>query len=106
MSIYEFDEFGNNSGNYFSPFSNIQGTYGGLDSKGNVTGTVNPVAMAKEATNNIISQSVTPHFRLDYAISKRVFYRQLSMCSLTSTTQRIKAFYPKQQQDVYQLNLL
>jgi TonB-linked SusC/RagA family outer membrane protein len=72
MSIYEFDEYGNNSGNYFSPFSNIQGSYLGLDSKGNVIGTVNPVAMANEASNNIISQRVTPHFRLDYAIKKDI----------------------------------
>ena len=72
MSIYEFDEYGNNSGNYFSPFSNIQGSYNGLDDKGRVIGTVNPVAMANEASNNIISQRVTPHFKLDYAILKNI----------------------------------
>ncbi|MEI9808543.1 MAG: hypothetical protein WDO16_12100 [Bacteroidota bacterium] len=72
MSIYEYDEYGNNTGNYFSPFSNIQGSYGGLDNKGKVIGTVNPVAMANEATNNIISQRVTPHFRLEYAILKDI----------------------------------
>jgi TonB-linked SusC/RagA family outer membrane protein len=72
MSIYEFDEFGNNSGNYFSPFSNIQGSYTGLDNRGNVLGTVNPVAMANEASNNIISQRVTPHFKLDYMIKKNI----------------------------------
>lgn len=69
MSIYEYDEYGNNSGNYFSPFSNIQGIYGGLSS-GKVVGTVNPVAMAKEASNNIISQRVLPHFNINYAILK------------------------------------
>jgi TonB-linked SusC/RagA family outer membrane protein len=72
MSIYEYDEYGNFSGNYFSPASNIQGQYLGLDSKGNVQGTVNPVAMAREAKYNILSQRVTPHFRLDYAILKNV----------------------------------
>jgi TonB-linked SusC/RagA family outer membrane protein len=72
MSIYEYDEYGNNSGNYFSPFSNIQGSYTGLDDKGKIVGTVNPVAMANEAKNNIISQRVTPHFRLDYSIKKDV----------------------------------
>lgn len=71
MSIYEYDEFGNNSGNYFSPFSNIQGSYLGLSS-GKVSGTVNPVAMARNATNNIISQRVTPHFNLSYSVLKNV----------------------------------
>lgn len=71
MAIYEFDEYGNNTGNYFSPFSNIQGTYSGLSS-GKVSGTVNPVAMANEAKNNIITQRVTPHFNLNYAIKKNI----------------------------------
>ncbi len=72
MSIYEYDEFGNNSGNYFTPFSNIQGSYQGLDNKGKIIGTVNPVAMANLATNNIISQRVTPHFNLNYSILKNI----------------------------------
>jgi TonB-linked SusC/RagA family outer membrane protein len=73
MSIYEFDEFGNPSGNYFSPATNIQGQYLGIiNSKGEIGGTSNPVAMAKEAKNNIISQRVTPHFKLEYEILKKV----------------------------------
>jgi TonB-dependent SusC/RagA subfamily outer membrane receptor len=38
MSVYEYDEYGNNSGNYFSPFFNIQGAY---------PQTYNPVALLK-----------------------------------------------------------
>jgi TonB-linked SusC/RagA family outer membrane protein len=72
MSIYEYDEFGKLSGNYFTPATNIQGQYIGLDSKGNVSGTSNPVAMAHDAKNNIISQRVTPHFNLQYEILKKV----------------------------------
>ncbi|MEO7983312.1 MAG: SusC/RagA family TonB-linked outer membrane protein, partial [Bacteroidota bacterium] len=94
MSIYEFDEFGNNSGNYFSPFSNIQGAYGGLDSKGNVTGTVNPVAMANEATNNIISQRVTPHFKLDYAIRKNILQATFDVQFDINNTKN-KSFLPQ-----------
>ena len=55
MSIYEYDEYGNLSGNYFSPANNIQGQYIGVNSSGTVSGTSNPVAMAREAKNNIIS---------------------------------------------------
>jgi TonB-linked SusC/RagA family outer membrane protein len=72
MSIYEYDEFGNLSGNYFTPASNIQGFYQSLTSSGNVVGTANPVAMANDASNKIISQRVTPHFNLQYEILKKV----------------------------------
>ncbi len=94
MSIYEYDEYGNNTGNYFSPFSNIQGTYQGLDSKGNVIGTVNPVAMANEATNNIISQRITPHFKLDYAIKKNILQASFDVQFDINNTKN-KSFLPQ-----------
>jgi TonB-linked SusC/RagA family outer membrane protein len=72
MSIYEYDEFGNNSGNFFSPFQNIQGLYQGLSSRNEALGTLNPVAMAKEASNNILTNRVTPHFNIQYDIRKNV----------------------------------
>lgn len=72
MSIYEYDEFGNLSGNFFSPANNIQGQYIGLASNGTASGTFNPVAMAKLAKNNIVTQRVTPHFNLQYDIVKTV----------------------------------
>jgi TonB-linked SusC/RagA family outer membrane protein len=73
MSIYEYDEYGNLSGNYFTPPNNIQGQYLGIiNSKGEIGGTTNPVAMARDAKNNIISQRVTPHFNLQYEILKKV----------------------------------
>ncbi len=72
MSIYEYDEFGNLSGNFFTPATNIQGQYIGIASNTNITGTTNPVAMARDAKNNIISQRVTPHFNLQYEIFKKV----------------------------------
>ncbi|MDP4262677.1 MAG: SusC/RagA family TonB-linked outer membrane protein [Bacteroidota bacterium] len=94
MSIYEFDEYGNNSGNYFSPFSNIQGTYGGLDTKGNVIGTVNPVAMANDATNNIISQRVTPHFQLNYNVKKNILLATFDVQFDINNTKN-KSFLPQ-----------
>ncbi len=73
MSIYEYDEFGNLSGNYFSPANNIQGQYFGVNTAvAKYCGTINPVAIAKDAKNNIISQRVTPHFNLQYEILKKV----------------------------------
>ncbi len=72
MSIYEYDEYGNLSGNYFTPAFNIQGQYNGVNSKSELQGTANPLAMARQARNNIISQRVTPHFNLQYEILKKV----------------------------------
>lgn len=73
MSIYEYDEFGNKTPNFFSPATNIQGQYGGINlSNNNVIGTVNPVAMATDARYNIVTERVTPHFNLQYMILRNV----------------------------------
>ena len=74
MGLYEYDEYGQYSGNYFTPSSNIQGQFTFLNNKNEIVypGTVNPLAMAKNARNNVISQRVTPHFNLQYDIKKEV----------------------------------
>ena len=72
MSIYEYDEYGNFSGNYFTPAINIQGQYGGINNKNEVGGTINPLALARNAKNNVISKRVTPHFNLQYDLKKDV----------------------------------
>lgn len=72
MGIYEYDEYGNITPNYFSPQSNVQGLYLGLDSKGNVQGTVNPVAMARTATNKVVTDRVIPKFNIQYSIIPQV----------------------------------
>ncbi|OLY92798.1 TonB-linked outer membrane protein, SusC/RagA family [Cnuella takakiae] len=63
MSVYEYDEFGNRTPNFFSPAINIQGQY---------AGTYNPVAMALAAKNNILNDRVTPRFNLQYQIIPEV----------------------------------
>ncbi|RYE23358.1 MAG: SusC/RagA family TonB-linked outer membrane protein, partial [Sphingobacteriaceae bacterium] len=59
MSIYEYDEYGNKTPNYFSPAQNIQGQF---------PNTYNPVAMANSAINSTTSDRITPHFNLNYKI--------------------------------------
>ena len=66
MSIYEYDEFGNLTPNFFSPAFNVQGQYSGIDSRNRIVGTVNPVAMATDANSNITTERVTPHFNQQY----------------------------------------
>jgi TonB-linked SusC/RagA family outer membrane protein len=55
MSIYEYDERGNLTPNYFSPAANVQGTY---------AGTYNPLAMAELAINEQVENRIVPHFNL------------------------------------------
>lgn len=55
MSIYEYDEMGNLTPNYFSPAANVQGTY---------AGTYNPLAMADYAINDQIGDRIVPHFNV------------------------------------------
>jgi TonB-linked SusC/RagA family outer membrane protein len=59
MSVHEYDEFGNNTGNYFSPFFNIQGAY---------PVTYNPVALLKYGKSKNIGNRIRPVFNLQYDI--------------------------------------
>lgn len=63
MSIYEFNERGQQTPNYFSPASNIQGQY---------PNTYNPVALANAASNRLLTNRVTPHFNLEYTITPQI----------------------------------
>ncbi|MGN7787565.1 SusC/RagA family TonB-linked outer membrane protein [Niabella sp. 22666] len=63
MSVFEYDEFGNLTTNYFSPPSNIQGQYSRI---------YNPVAMASKAIYSVLGNRVVPRFQLKYNIIKGV----------------------------------
>jgi TonB-linked SusC/RagA family outer membrane protein len=72
MGIYEYDEFGNLTPNFFSPASNVQGLYGGINNSNNIIGTVNPVAMATDARYNVTTERITPHFNLQYSVVRNI----------------------------------
>lgn len=55
MSIYEYDDLGDLTPNYFSPAQNIQGGY---------SRTYNPVALAEYASNVQTGDRIVPHFNL------------------------------------------
>lgn len=60
MSVFEYDEFGNLTPNYFSPISNIQGQY---------SGTYNPAAMGRLASNYLLMERIIPKFTIQYKIA-------------------------------------
>ncbi|MEO5911638.1 MAG: SusC/RagA family TonB-linked outer membrane protein, partial [Pelobium sp.] len=68
MAIYEFDFYGNQSPNYLSPASNVQGGFSFDVDKNKAEGTYNPVALALQAVNKQIGNRVLPHFYLQYDI--------------------------------------
>lgn len=72
MAPFEFDEYGNNTGVYFSPLSNIQGQFS-INEKGEIKGTYNPLAMANEGFSHLVGERITPKFNLQYDISSVLF---------------------------------
>lgn len=63
MSVFEYDELGNLTTNYFSPASNVQGQYSRI---------YNPVAMAAKAKYSVLGERVVPRFQVDYDIVRKV----------------------------------
>ncbi len=63
MSVFEYDEQGNLTPNYFSPASNVQGAYSRI---------YNPVAMASQAKYGVLGERIVPRFQMNYDIIKRV----------------------------------
>jgi TonB-linked SusC/RagA family outer membrane protein len=94
MSVYEYDEYGNETPNFFSPAFNVQGQYNGIDSKNKVIGTVNPVAMGKEAYRNILTERVIPHFTLQYDIKPSVLFTSFDIQFDINNTKN-KSFLPQ-----------
>ncbi|BAV05427.1 TonB-linked outer membrane protein, SusC/RagA family [Filimonas lacunae] len=93
MSIYEYDEYGNKTPNYFSPASNVQG-YFYYDANGRIKGTYNPVAMARSAKNVQLGERVTPHFSVQYSIVPGVLLLN-SDVQFDINTSKVNTFLPQ-----------
>ncbi|MGM9478771.1 SusC/RagA family TonB-linked outer membrane protein [Pedobacter sp. GSP4] len=59
QAVYEYDEYGNLTSNYFSPAVTAQGLY---------AGTYNPLAMVMAASNSQLGERIIPKFGLQYQI--------------------------------------
>ncbi|MFB6319723.1 SusC/RagA family TonB-linked outer membrane protein [Saccharicrinis sp. FJH54] len=84
MSIYEYDVYGNLTGNYFSPERNIQGS---------AMGTYNPVAMALVGQKTTINDRIRSQFGIYYDINK--YLRISSDLSLDVNSNKVKIFLPQ-----------
>lgn len=83
MSIYEYDAYGNKTGNYFSPESNAQGA---------APGSYNPVALANLGFNHTYNDRVTSKLSVFYDIIEGLRYT-IDM-SLDVNTNKVKKFLP------------
>lgn len=85
MGVFEYDETGVLTPNYFSPSQNVQGRY---------PGTYNPVAMAEYATNDQITDRIVPHFNLNVDIVPRQFIATFDL-QFDFNSSKAKAFLPQ-----------
>jgi len=85
QSTYEYDEYGNLTDNFFSPAATAQGSY---------SGTYNPLAMARAASNAQLAERITPKFSLLYnIIPSRLELRGTFQANISNT--KSKAFLPQ-----------
>lgn len=85
MSVFEYDEEGNLTPNYFSPASNVQGQYARI---------YNPVAMATQAKFAVNGERVVPRFQVNYDIVKRVLKASFDVQFDINNTKN-KSFLPQ-----------
>jgi len=85
MSIYEYDEMGNLTPNYFTPAQNVQGTY---------PGSYNPVAMAEFATNQQTEDRIVPHFNLQVDIIPKLFISTFDL-QFDYNSRKAQSFLPQ-----------
>lgn len=85
MSIFEYDEFGNITPNYFSPALNIQGAY---------PRTYNPVALSEFASNQQTGERITPIFNLKYDIIPNVFFSDFQVM-FDINNSKVNSFLPQ-----------
>jgi len=84
QSIYEYDEYGNLSGNFFSPAVTAQGTY---------RGTYNPLALATTGISNRQAERIIPKFQLRYNVSPAVIITGDLQFDISNS--KIKSFLPQ-----------
>jgi len=86
QSIYEYDEYGNLSGNFFSPISTSQGFY---------PGTYNPMAMALAASSRQLGENIIPKFNLRYDIIPGGVLVATGDLQFNINNKKVKTFLPQ-----------
>ncbi|GAB3028228.1 SusC/RagA family TonB-linked outer membrane protein [Niabella terrae] len=85
QAVWEYDEYGNLTGNLFTPVSTAQGTY---------SGTYNPLSMVTNAINKQLGDVVVSRFSLRYNLIPRVLLLRSDM-ALNINNNKTKNFLPQ-----------
>ncbi|MCA5003836.1 SusC/RagA family TonB-linked outer membrane protein [Sphingobacterium bovistauri] len=85
QAVWEYDEYGNPTGNLFTPVSTAQGTY---------AGTYNPLSMADNALSNQLGDVLTSRFAVNYKIIPQVL-TLVSNLSFNINNNKTKTFLPQ-----------
>lgn len=88
MSIYEYDELGNITPNYFSPANNAQGYFNGKSS-----GSFNPLAMVENGLYKVANNRITSKFAINYKILTGLEYR--AEVSFDISNDKTNSFLPQ-----------
>ncbi|WP_082120556.1 SusC/RagA family TonB-linked outer membrane protein [Pedobacter sp. BMA] len=84
QSLYEYDEYGNLTDNFFSPAATAQGAY---------SATFNPLAMASAGINHQLGERITPKFSLQYKIIPELIFNGSFLVNINNT--KVKTFLPQ-----------
>ncbi|RZK16391.1 MAG: SusC/RagA family TonB-linked outer membrane protein, partial [Pedobacter sp.] len=94
QAVYEYDEYGNLTANYFSPANTAQGSFLYDFTRARITGTYNPLAMAMAASNRQLGERVIPKFSLQYQIiPERLRFNANFQADINNT--KVKTFLPQ-----------
>ncbi|MCU4162943.1 SusC/RagA family TonB-linked outer membrane protein [Carboxylicivirga caseinilyticus] len=85
MSIYEYNAFGELTGNYFAPLSNPQGSFPSM---------YNPVALATMGVHKTINDRINSKFNISYNILPELRYTM--DLSLDVNSNKLKQFLPQE----------
>lgn len=93
QAVYEYDEYGNLTSNYFSPANTAQGSFVYDFTRSRLSGTYNPLAMAMAASNQQLGERVIPKFSLQYIITDRLRLNANFQADINNT--KVKTFLPQ-----------
>ncbi|WP_437920489.1 SusC/RagA family TonB-linked outer membrane protein [Sphingobacterium sp. LRF_L2] len=95
QAIWEYDEYGQLTGNLFTPVSSAQGSYVTFSSQNaNYSGTYNPLAMQEYAVNKQLGDFLNPRFNLRYKLIPQVLELNTGL-TLNINNNKTKTFLPQ-----------
>ena len=93
QAVYEYDEYGNLTSNYFSPANTAQGSFIYDFTRSRLSGTYNPLAMAMAASNRQQGERIIPKFGLQYQILEKLRLNANFQADINNT--KVKTFLPQ-----------